>query len=113
METEYEKLKEVFVGKTVQSLERINIEWARTTTNLHYLCFVFTDGTKVMIKGGFMYKPNPDIEEMKKAPMFFSAEDIANAVLREENERRSRENDRKRQLEYQYNQLAKELGKKT
>lgn len=111
MATEYEKLKEVFVGKTVQSLEYINIERNRAVMNSRYLCFVFTDGTKVMIQGGFMYNPNPDIEEMKKAPMFFSAEDIADAVLREETKRRSRENDHKRQLEYEYNRLAKELGK--
>lgn len=68
MAIECEELKKSFVGKTVQGLECINIKWGRTTTtSSHYLCFVFTDGTKAMIQGGFMYDPKLEYEYRRLA----------------------------------------------
>ena len=79
----YKKL----IGKEIASAEYISAEFGRTYS--HYLCLVFADKTKTIIAGGEPYEPDPSIEEMKKAPRYFSAKEIAEAVERKENKRRA------------------------
>lgn len=104
----HEQIKSAFNGKTIKSAQMIKVEFGRTMDN--YICFVFTDGSRFMISGGIPYSPNPDIEEMKKAPDYFSAQEISQKVLSDENKRRERiENDLK-QKRYELDRLKKELG---
>tara|TARA_Y100000034_G_C6832483_1_gene375907 strand:- start:112 stop:447 length:336 start_codon:yes stop_codon:yes gene_type:complete len=103
---------EDWVGKTIKSCEVIRAEHGRTYSS--YLCVTFTDGSKHMISiFGFtrLYDARPPVEEMKKAPNFFSPDDIADEVKRLEVENRKRVAEAKRHKEYQFEKLKKELGK--
>jgi hypothetical protein len=72
---------QIKAGKTIASVEQIGAEYGRTYD--YYTCLTFTDGTKQLIGGPLNpFKPRPSVEEMKKAPLFFSAEEIADEVLR-------------------------------
>lgn len=74
------------IGQRITSIEIIKAEYGRTYGN--YLCIVTELGEKVMLYGGIPYKPKPDPEEMKKAPNYFSVQDIANRVAEIEEKRR-------------------------
>ena len=103
-----DKELKILEGKTIKSLEAIKGEYGRTYNQ--YICIICTCGTKVIIGGGIAWKPNPDIEDMKKAPNFYSAQDIADKVLGMENNRRSREEDSKRRKLSELKRLKEELG---
>jgi uncharacterized Fe-S cluster-containing radical SAM superfamily protein len=97
-------------GKTIKSIEVVSAEYGRTYN--FYTCFVCEDGTKILIADGCSepYSPNIQVEEMKKAPKYFSPEDIANRVLEiEKKQRQAQEDIRKRKLN-EYRRLGKELG---
>jgi len=103
--------KNNLIGKTIESVEVIKAEYGRTYD--YYSCIVFTDKSKALINGDMLsvpWNPSPNIEEMKKAPNFFSAEDIANKVLKIEQERRKVKEKEKEEKERQLNRLKKELG---
>jgi len=76
-------------GKTIATTEVIKAEYGRTYRN--YLCLTFTDGTRFMC-GYFSTppctRPRPPIEEMKKAPAYFTVEDIAEEACQTEKDRR-------------------------
>jgi nitrate reductase alpha subunit len=96
-------------GKTIQSAEIIRAEYGRTYN--HYICIVFTDESKIMIAGDDApWNPDPEIEQMKKAPLFFTPDDIAEKVRYIEQEKRDRlKEEHKRKLD-KFNELKKELG---
>lgn len=97
-----------FNGKTIAKLEVIKAEFGRTYQK--YLCFTFTDGTRVMLAGDlYTHSPDPEPSEMRKAPMFFTPEDIAAKVLRDEQDKRARmERERQAKLA-QIERLQREL----
>ncbi len=95
-------------GKTISSCELINAEFGRTYDK--YLCIVCTDGSKIIIHAGEPWQPDPPIEEMKKAPNYFSASDIAYKVERDENLRRRRLQEDKERKQREFEKLKKELG---
>jgi hypothetical protein len=100
------------VGKTIASAVIIRAEWARTYDR--YLCLTFTDGTKKLIgvTGWDLHDPKPSIEEMKKAPDYFSPEDIAARVLADEKESRRRASDIERRERAEFERLQERYGRK-
>lgn len=97
-----------FINRTIVGVEKIKAEYGRTYN--WYLCFTFSDGGKIILYGGVPINPKPDLEQMKKAPLFFSPEDIAAKVLEDEHARRRIARDRldaKREL---LESLKEELG---
>ncbi len=99
-----------FINRTVESLELINAEYGRTYRE--YLCFKFTDGEKIMLYGNIPYAPKPTVEEMKRAPKFFTPEDISEKVLLDEREKRRMEEARLVKKRRDLEELKKELGEK-
>lgn len=96
-------------NKTIQSIETIKAEYGRTYHQ--YLCIVFSDESKIMIAGDDTpWNPDPSIEEMKKAPLFFTPDDIANKVKLEEQAKRDRLRQEHRNKLEKYHQLKKELS---
>jgi len=102
-----EKLK----GKTIKTVEVIRAE-DFAENNIFYTCFVCTDGTKLIVKGGTdkPYNPQLDIEEMQKAPNYFSAQDIADRVLYLENQRKTEQKEKLLQKRKQLVRLQKEIN---
>lgn len=100
-------IEKKLTGKTIESCEVIRAEFGRTYDQ--YICLVFTDGSKVMLYGSEPWQPEPPIDEMKKAPHYFSASDIAYKVERDEIKRRDRIAEDKRQKQREYEKLKKEL----
>jgi hypothetical protein len=96
------------VGRTIASVEVIQAEYVRTYN--HYACITFTDGTRVIFSGGIAYSPHPPLDEMRKAPKFFTPEEIANVVLQEERERRRRMDEDLATKRQYLAALKKELG---
>lgn len=81
----FKKLKEM-EGKTIKSVEQIKAEYGRTFNA--YICIVFTDDTKTLIHGGVPHQPNPIAEDMSKAPKFFTPDEIAERVKKDEQKKR-------------------------
>lgn len=102
-----------FNGKTISASELIQAEYGRTYDA--YLCLVFTDGTKAMLGCVShpinLYGPKPLIEEMKKAPSFFSPEDIAERVVIDERDRRQIITNQQQRDKNEYKRLKKKLNK--
>lgn len=96
-------------GKTIQSCEVIHAEYGRTYDQ--YICLVFTDGSKLILTGSTPWEPDPPVDEMKKAPGYYSAVDIANKVERDENRRRARIAEDKRRDQQEYERLKKQFEK--
>ena len=99
------------IGKTIKTVEIIGAEFGRTY--YHYTCIVFEDGDKILLThdGREPYHPCIDPEEMKKAPNFFSVDDITNRV-REIEEKRRRDNaDYERRQKEEYEKLKKKFEK--
>lgn len=98
------------IGKTIKSIEVIKAEYGRTYD--YYTCFVCTDGTKLMVYDGCRkpFSPNLEIEEMKKAPNYFTVEDIANRQLEIEKKRRYAIEEQRQKKKRQLESLKKELG---
>ena len=98
-------------GKEIASVEVIQDRMGRTWN--YITCITFTDGTRSIIGGTCVENiphPNPRLEQMQKAPKFFSAEEIAETVLQEEKEARRKkvqEDDRKRR---EAQRLLREIG---
>lgn len=97
------------IGKKLTSMEVISAEFGRTTNQ--YTCLIFDDTHKIIIEGHGSYfpSPNPSIEEMKKAPNFFSAEDIANKVLKDEQKARQRKKEEEQKERAEYEALKKKF----
>ena len=97
------------VGKKLTSVEVIRAEFGRT--NSQYTCLIFDDKYKIIVEGHGSYfpSPKPPIEEMKKAPNFFSAEDIADAVLKEEQKVRQRKKEKEQMERAEYEALKKKF----
>ena len=105
---EYEEPYQIS-GKTIKSCERIGTEYGRTWST--YILLKFTDGTRQLIGGNFnVHSPNPTIEEMRKAPKFFSEEDLIKKFGCDERKRRDRARERKSQAMAKYERLQRELG---
>jgi hypothetical protein len=100
----------ILVGKTIQSIEIISAEYGRTYDS--YTCFVCTDGTKIMLADGDSkpYSPKPKVDEMKKAPQFFTPDNIANRVKEIEIDKRQKIKQEQERKTREYNSLKKELG---
>ena len=97
------------VGKTIESVERIPAEYGRTYHS--YTLIVFTDGTKVMQADGQPpWEPCPKLEDMQKASKFFTAEDIADKVLKIERAKRQKEKEQVDKKRRELERLRKELG---
>lgn len=96
------------IGRTVASVEQIHAEYGRTYD--YYVCIVFTDGEKLMLHGGIPHNPKPALDEMRSAPGFFTAEDCAAKLLRMEQEKRRREQDRLEDKRRELAKLKAELG---
>lgn len=100
----------LFESKFLTSCEVIRAEYGRTYS--HYVCFVFSDNSKVMLSSqGVPYNPNPSAEEMKEAPTFFSSEDIAEKVKHDEDRRRARIQQAETQERAQYERLKRKFEK--
>lgn len=96
-------------GKTIATVEDIEAEYGRTYKR--YLCLTFTDGSRqVLASNGEPYKPRPSVEEMKKAPRFFSVEEIAAEVARGERKRRQNLVEAKERKLAEYKRLGRDLG---
>jgi hypothetical protein len=95
-------------GKTIHAVEVIRTESWRTHDT--YICITFTDTSKIMLCGVEPYEPNPDIDEMKKAPNYFSPQDIANKLLRLERERQLREKNELDRKTREFERLKQELS---
>ena len=96
-------------GKRIVSVETIQAEYGRT--NSQYILLTFEDGTKINIAGTIAYSPEPFLEEAKKAPVYFDADELARIVKRDyarqrESEARQRENE-----ERDFAVLKAKLGK--
>ena len=89
----------------------ISAEWGRTYNS--YTCFVCTEGTKIMLADGDSkpYDPKPKVDEMQKAPQFFTPDDIANRVKAIEINNRQKTKQEQERKTREYNSLKKELGK--
>lgn len=99
------------IGKTISIVEVIKAEYGRTYST--YFCITCSDGTKLMLASagsGTPWNPNPAVEEMRKAPSFFSAEDIANEVLIMEKKSRKEAANRIQRKRHELEALKKELG---
>ena len=105
---ELQEVVRMLQGKTITSVEPIRAEYGRTYT--HYLCLTFSDGTKYMLHGGIPYEPRPTIEEMQKASSYFTAEDIAAQVFRNEQKRREQEQRERAHKLRTFRELQQELG---
>ena len=101
-----ENIKEL-EGKTIRSIENIRAEYGRTVDN--YICIVCSDGEKLLIGGGTVWKPRPTVDDMKKAPNFFTAEEISDRVLWDEKARRTRDRESKESRKRQYEKMKKEF----
>lgn len=103
-----ENTKEM-IGKTIKSVEVIRAEYGRTYS--HYTCIVFEDGSKIMLCDATIpYKPNPDQEEMSKAPNYFTPDDIAERVKKDEERKRKKIAEDLYYKKCQLEKLKKELG---
>ena len=108
MKKEYDV--KILEGKTIQSIEVISAEYGRTYNS--YVCVVCEDGTKIILADGDSkpYEPKPKVDEMKKAPQFFTPDDIANRVRDIEIDNRQRVKQEQERKTREYNSLKKELG---
>lgn len=97
-------------GKTITSIEVIKAEHGRTYR--HYTCFVCSDGTKLVVMDGCAkpYSPQFSIEEMKKAPNYFTTIDIAQRTLEIEKRKRQLKKEQKEHKRRQYEKLKTELN---
>lgn len=97
-------------GKTIKTCEMIRAEHYRTYPQ--YLLLVFTDGTRHILGVDSFepYKPDPDAEEMKRAPSFFSKEEVAEKIERDERKRLARLEEQRRKKMQELRRLKKELG---
>jgi len=100
------KLKDL-IGKTVTNIEVLRAEYGRTYNN--YLCFTCSDGTRVLLYGGEPYGPNPDLKEMRRVK-FFTPEEIAEKVKKEEIRRREKIAEREQLERREYERLKKKFG---
>lgn len=80
-------------GKTIESVEDILAEYGRTYRR--YVCIVFTDETRVILIDGIPCNPHPSVEEMEKAPKFFSGKEIGEEIDRLRQKDRKNKNRRK------------------
>jgi len=106
---DYKKPKELN-GKTIETCEIIRSEFGRTCNS--YLLIKFTDNTRQLIgiDAFDFYSPDPDVEEMKKAPLFFSVEDICEKVKRDEQDKRDQQKALRKNKINQLKKLQEELG---
>ena len=105
------KKPEELNGKTIVSCEIILSEHARTADN--YLLLRFQNGKRQLlgITGFSFWEPEPTVEEMRKAPSFFTVEDILKRVEHDENKIRANAYAAHRQLLSEYERLKKIFGK--
>ncbi len=111
------------VGKTIASVEAVGAEFGRTFNS--YVLVTTTDGDRAMLNsasyprdaGTSVYGKDtgwiahrPPVEEMKKAPVFFTPEDIADRVLADERDERRRQERRREEKQRQLEQLQRELA---
>jgi hypothetical protein len=68
------------VGRRVGSVEVIKPEFCRSYDQ--YVCIVFEDGERMIIAAVIPYRPQPRPEEMRRAPLFFTEEEVAEEELR-------------------------------
>ena len=106
----YQKSREL-VGKTIKTSELIMAEYGRTYDK--YLLFTFTDGTRHLLTVGSFrtYHPDPTLEEMRKAPNFFSIKDITEKVVADEAKSRQFAASVHSRKISEFERLKKELGK--
>ncbi len=100
----------ILEGKTIQSIEVISAEYGRTYNS--YICVVCEDGTKIMLNDGDSkpWNPKPKVDEMKKAPQFFTPDDIANRVREIEIDNRQKQKDEIQRKTREYERLKKALN---
>lgn len=101
---------EELTGKTIAWSGLIKPEWGRSDNG--YLLLKFTDGTRqiVGIRAFFFTNPDPTIEEMQKAPEFFTEEEVIAKFADIERKRRNYAAEQLHKKREQYEQLRKELG---
>ncbi len=107
MKKEYDV--KILEGKTIQSIEVISAEFGRTYNS--YTCIVCEDGTKIMLADGDSkpYNPKLKIDEMKRAPNYFTPDDIANRVKAIEIDNRQRQKQDRERKTHEYERLKREL----
>ena len=101
---------EGLVGETVVSCEVVPTENYRTSTN--YLLLTFQSGKRQLfgVHGFSFYRPQPTIEEMRKARKFFTVSDITKQLEREETKARADADAEQRRYQVEYDRLGKLLG---
>lgn len=94
-------------GKTIVNAEFIESEtWATGK----YIGLTFTDGRRLLILGSFPYNPDPNYEEMKDHPNFFSPDDMAEKVKRDEEKRIEWKNRKIEEERREYEKLKEKFG---
>ena len=94
-------------GKTIVSAEFITSEmWGVGK----YIGLTFTDGRRLLILGSFPYKPDPNYERMKEHPNFFSPDDMAEKVKRDEEKRIEQKNRKIKEERREYEKLKVKFG---
>lgn len=100
-----QRVAKLLIGEKIVSIEVIDSEFGRTYT--YYWCIILENGEKVIIGGCVPCNPTPDPEEMKKAPNYFSPEDIANRVMKIEKDKRNRLLEKSQTEKREYERLKK------
>jgi hypothetical protein len=96
------------VGKTIVQAGSIHAEYGRTYER--YWLLLFADGSRVILAEGCTYQPDPQLRDMREAPWFFTAEEIAEKVLRDEKAGRQRDKERLERKKRELELLKRELG---
>lgn len=94
-------------GETIKNIEFIPVEFGRTYSL--YIGFTCENGKRVLIHGGNPHSPEPTFKAMKETN-FFTPEEIAEKVLRDETARRKRIKEKEEKIRREYERLKKELG---
>jgi hypothetical protein len=98
-------------GKRIESIEIIESECLRSY--VQYLCIVCQDGTKLLLYGDTPAMADPDAEEMRKAPNFYTPEEIAEKVRREEYRKRNYQLDKEEKERREYDRLKAKFEDKS
>ena len=94
------------IGKTIQNVSRFSAEFGRSYGM--YLGIICTDGTRVMLNGGEIYAPNPNLIDMIDSA-FFTDDEIRIKKERVEQDKKEREYIEIQRKKDELERLQKEL----
>lgn len=112
------KTWKALAGKTIESIESVKTPYG--TTSDYSVAVRCTDGTRALIPvvvaagtapSGLSESVLPDSDAMKAAPGFFTVDEIAATVGREETRKRQQEADRLRRKREELERLQRDIEK--